>query len=71
MVYSRTKLKSSGDKASPCFKPFRRGKPSDKCLPVQTLLYVSFKHILINLNKFHGDAQLYENTVLHSSLNNK
>jgi hypothetical protein len=26
-------LKSSGDKASPCFRPFWIGKLSDKCLP--------------------------------------
>jgi hypothetical protein len=34
MAYSKAKLKSSGDKASPCFKPFWTGKLSDKCLPI-------------------------------------
>jgi hypothetical protein len=49
MAYSKVKLKSSGDKASTYFKPFRIGKQSDKCLPIWTVLYVlyvSFKHIL-------------------------
>jgi hypothetical protein len=40
MAYSKAKLKSSGDKASPCFRPFWIGKLSDKCLPIRTLLYV-------------------------------
>jgi hypothetical protein len=31
MAYSKAKLKSSGDKASPCFRPFWTGKLSDKC----------------------------------------
>jgi hypothetical protein len=30
MAYSRAKLKSSGDKASPCFRPFWIGKLSDQ-----------------------------------------
>jgi hypothetical protein len=29
MAYSKAKLKSSGDKASPCFRPFRIRKLSD------------------------------------------
>jgi len=32
-------LKSSGDRASPCFKPFLIGNLSDTFLPTQTLLY--------------------------------
>jgi hypothetical protein len=31
MAYSKVKLKSSGDKASPCFRPFWLGKLSVKC----------------------------------------
>jgi hypothetical protein len=54
MAYSKAKLKSGGDKASPYFKPFGIGKLSDKCLPIQTLLYVSFKHILMSLTNFMG-----------------
>jgi hypothetical protein len=45
-------LKRIGDKASPSFRPFWIGKLSDKCLPIRTLLYVSFKHILIRLTNF-------------------
>jgi len=33
-------LKSNGDRASPCFKPFLIGNMSDKFLPTRTLLYV-------------------------------
>jgi hypothetical protein len=44
MAYFKAKMKSSGEKAS-CFRPFSIGKLSDDCL--WTLLYVSFKLILI------------------------
>jgi hypothetical protein len=47
MAYSQAKSKSSGDRASPCSRPFWIGKLSDRCLHIGTLLYVSFKHILI------------------------
>jgi hypothetical protein len=48
MTYSKAKLKSSGNKAYPCFRPFWVAKLTDKCLPIWTLLYVSFKYILIS-----------------------
>jgi hypothetical protein len=51
MKYSKANLKRSGDKASPCFRSFRIGKLSEKYLPTQTLQYVSFKRILINLTR--------------------
>jgi hypothetical protein len=54
MAYSKAKLKSSGEGASPYFRPFWMGKLSDKFLPIKTLPYVSFKHILINLTSFMG-----------------
>jgi hypothetical protein len=54
MAYAKAKLKSCGDKASPSFKPFWIGKLSDKCLPIWTLLYASFKHILIGLTNLMG-----------------
>jgi hypothetical protein len=53
MAYSKAKLKSIGDRASPCFRPFWIGKLSDKCMD---LLYVSLKHILIRLASFLGTA---------------
>jgi hypothetical protein len=34
MAYSTEKLKSSGDEASPCLKPFSKGNQSEKCLPI-------------------------------------
>jgi hypothetical protein len=64
MAYSKEKLKSSDDRASLCFRPFQIGKLSDKYLPIQTLIYVSFKHILCNKpDWFHGYPKLYENVV--------
>ena len=47
MAYSKAKLKSSGDRASPCFKPFLIGNLSDTFLPTRTLLYVSVRLIFI------------------------
>ena len=48
MACSKAKLKSSGDRASPCFKPFLIGNLSDTFLPTRTLLYVSVRLIFIN-----------------------
>jgi hypothetical protein len=47
MAYSKSKLKSSGDRASPCFRPFCIGKLSDKCLPMR--IYYMFQ-----LNTFYS-----------------
>jgi len=33
IAYTKVKLKSNGDKASPCYKPFLKGNMSDKRLP--------------------------------------
>jgi hypothetical protein len=38
MAYSKAKLKSNGDRASPCFRPFWIGYLSDKCLPTDCRL---------------------------------
>jgi hypothetical protein len=54
MADSKVKLKSSGDKASPCFRPFWIRKLSDKCLSIWILVHVSFKHILISVTSFVG-----------------
>jgi hypothetical protein len=43
MAHSKAKLKSNGDKASPCLRPFWIVKLSDKCLPIWTLLVVNNK----------------------------
>jgi hypothetical protein len=50
------KLRQSQPVFSPlaCFRPFWIGKLSDRCLPIWTLLYVSFRHILISLTSFKG-----------------
>jgi hypothetical protein len=62
VAYSKTKLKSGGCKASPCLRPFWIGKFSDKGVPIRTLLYVSFKHILTSLTGFMG-ISLYKDIV--------
>jgi hypothetical protein len=54
MAYSKAKLKNSGDRVSPCFKPFLIGNMSDRFLPTPTLLYVSVRHIFISLTCFMG-----------------
>ena len=65
MAYSEAKLESSGDKASSCCRPFWLGKLSNKCLPMWTSLYVSFKHNLISVTSFfffgEGFPKLFEN----------
>jgi hypothetical protein len=43
MAYSKAKLKSSGDRASPCFRPFWIGKLSDKCLPIPLVVLSSIE----------------------------
>jgi hypothetical protein len=35
----------------------------DKCLPIQTLVYILFKHILISLTSFMCTPKLYQNIV--------
>jgi hypothetical protein len=71
MAYSKAKLKSSGDKASPCFILFWIGKISEKCLRIQTLLFFLFRHTLINLTSFMGTPDsmriLYNTSILAES----
>jgi hypothetical protein len=52
MAYTKDKLTSNGDKIPPFFQILLSRKPSDECLPTWILIYVSFKHILIDLNSF-------------------
>jgi len=47
MAHSKAHLKTNGDKAS-CFRLFLTENISDRFLPMRTLLYVSFKYILIS-----------------------
>jgi hypothetical protein len=66
IAYSKVKLKSSGDEASPCFRPYCIGKLSGKCLPIRTLL-----HILISRTSFMGTPHsiriLYNTSLLTES----
>jgi hypothetical protein len=50
MAYSKAKLKSSGDKASPCFRPFWIGKLSDRCFNIF--------HTIISINSDYFPKQL-------------
>ena len=43
----QSKVKNTGDRASPCFKPFLIGNMSDKFLPTRTLLHVSVRHTFL------------------------
>ena len=54
MAYSKAKLKSSGDRASPCLRPLLIGNLTDTFLPTRTLLYVSVRFIFIHLTSFLG-----------------
>jgi hypothetical protein len=64
MAYSKAKLKSSGDKASPCFRPFWMGKLSHKCLPLQTSLHVSISStVFAQLLRNSGSTAYYWMTV--------
>jgi hypothetical protein len=54
ITYPKVRLKSIGNEAYPHLRPFWTGKLRENCSTVLTLLYVSFKHILINLTRFMG-----------------
>jgi hypothetical protein len=70
MADSEATLNNSGGKTS-CFMPFWTGKLADKCLPIRTLLYVSFKHLFINLTRFMGTPKymriMYSTSLLSES----
>jgi hypothetical protein len=46
MAYSKAKLKSSDEKASPCFRPFCIGKLSDKCFIITVLKSIAKEHLV-------------------------
>jgi hypothetical protein len=54
MTYPKAKMKSNGDRESPCFKPFLIGNMPDKFLPTLTHPYVSVRQIFIGLSSFLG-----------------
>jgi hypothetical protein len=64
MAYSKAELKSNGNKASPCHRPFWIGNLLDRFLPIWILWQVSFilVHILTSLTSF-VDTQIYKNIV--------
>jgi hypothetical protein len=47
VAYSKANLKSNGDEASPCLKPFLIWKISDKFLPFRSLLWVNVDTFLL------------------------
>jgi len=60
MAYSKAKLKSSGDRASPHLRPLLIRNLSDIFEPTRTLLYVQSDSSLLAL-KFLRDNELNEN----------
>ena len=52
MAYSKAKLRSNGDRASPCSNPFLIGNMSEKFLPTRNQLNVSVRHNFISLTGF-------------------
>ena len=64
MAYSKAKLKSNGDRASPCFKPLLIGNMSDKFLPTLTLPFKEFTSYLYVVTLFHFVFM----TCMHSSV---
>jgi hypothetical protein len=72
MAFSKSKLKSNGDRASPCFKPFLIRNVSDKFLPARSLLFVAVRHIFISLTSSMGIPDstriLYKTSVLTESI---
>jgi hypothetical protein len=64
---SRARLGGGGGGASPCSGPFWMGEVTDECLPLRTLLYVSFMHVLVSLDSFRGAPNSTE-VMCHVSL---
>jgi hypothetical protein len=64
MAYSKAKLKSSGDTASPYFKPFLIGNLSGKFLPTRTLLYVSDRRNFLALPDLVTENTTYKLNIL-------
>jgi hypothetical protein len=60
MAYSKAELKSIGDRASPCFKPFLIGNLSDTFLPTWTLLYASARLIFYIYTHTYRDIRVFE-----------
>jgi hypothetical protein len=68
MAYSKVNLKSICYEASLCLMSLWIGKLSDKYLPVQTLVYIWYKHISIIQNNFMSNPKLYVNIVQYFPL---
>jgi len=71
MVYCKEELKSNGDKASPCFKPFLTGNVSDKCLPTLLTSYERISPGPRNMYSFHNKDSLYGEELLATRLTPK
>jgi len=64
MAYSKATLKSNGNRASPCFKPFLIVNMSDNsCLP--GLCYTYKSDIFLLSLQYHVDTKLNENITQH------
>lgn len=79
MAYSKINLETNGGKASAFVRPFWIGNARDKHLPVQNLLYFSFKQALMTITNstgtpnstimFHNAVVLSESQVYLSCVN--
>ena len=69
-VFESKVEKRNGDKTT-IFKPLLIGSMSHKFLPTRALLYVSFRHLLINFTKFMGKPNsviiLHKTSILNES----
>jgi len=62
MVYSKAKLKSNCDRASPCFKPLLKGtRQTNACLPYCAMGF-SQTHVYCR-QQFHVDTKHNENII--------
>jgi len=61
MAYSKAKLNSNGDRTSPFFQPFLRGKMSNSCL--FRLCYTFHSDTFLFVLPLHRDTKLNENII--------
>jgi hypothetical protein len=70
VAYSKAELRSSGERASPCFKPFWIRKLSDKCIYMEFTIhfiqpYVNEPNSMGTLTKREYSTSLLTNTGIH------
>jgi hypothetical protein len=63
MAYSKAKLKSNGDRASPCLRPFLIGNAPDKFLPIEQsrILNIIQQHRILGYFRYVDDILIAYN----------